>query len=84
MTIKNKESYIKKVFSHLMDNKGITPAYAFKHFGCLRLASVIHDLRKKGVPIETKIVKVGDKTYARYTLTRGFILKYKEQLEKAA
>lgn len=77
-----KESYIKQVFTHLMQNKGITPAYAYEHFGCLRLASVIHELRDKGVPIETALVTVDDKTFARYTLKRGFIAQYNKQLEK--
>ena len=71
------------VFNHLMDNKSITNLTAFEKWRCTRLGDVIHQLRKKGVPIETTMVKIDNKPgFARYSLSRGFIVDYNHQLKK--
>jgi hypothetical protein len=41
---------------------------ALDKYGCLRLAARINDLRERGHRIDTEIVKVGDKRFARYRL----------------
>ena len=58
-----------KILAHLNEGQSITALEALNLYGCFRLASRIHDLRKAGVD-----VKVGDhiteqgKKVARYYL----------------
>ncbi len=44
----------------------ITGKEAWEQFGCYRLSSVIHRLRKEGWPIHTE--RVGEEQYAKYVL----------------
>ena len=44
-----------KILEHLEDNKTLTSMEAFEKFGATRLAAQIHDLRKKGYDIETRM-----------------------------
>ena len=65
-----------KVLRHLKDYGSITPAEAYKEFGCMRLGARIHDLKRQGYDIgmelETAVNRYGEKTrYARYTLRGG-------------
>jgi len=60
-----RESQRIQILNHLKLGHIITPINALKSYGCFRLASVIHKLRKKGYKIET----VTDKNnYASYKL----------------
>jgi hypothetical protein len=63
------------VRSYLLDGYSITPMDALNMFGCMRLAAVVHDLRKDGYNIKT--IEVSKKNphgrtikYARYLLVR--------------
>ena len=51
------------VREHLLSGKTLTPLEALADFRCYRLSAVIYDLRKEGLPIETKIMGNG---FARY------------------
>lgn len=63
------------ILAYMKDHGGITARQALNEFGCMRLASRIHDLRTAGYMIETEYVKVrsrhGNAVVARYTLERG-------------
>lgn len=58
---------------YLLAGYSITPLEALEMFGCFRLGAQIFDLKKEGMPIETKI-KTDEKTgkrYAVYSLPTG-------------
>ena len=62
-----------KVQLHLIENGSITSWEAIKEYGATRLSSIIFNLRKRGMNIETIMTdfvdKYGDKSkYAVYTL----------------
>ena len=63
-----KESQNKKIIAYLEDGNAITPIEALTLFGCMRLASRIADLKKKGYPITSTIISTGDARYAQYKL----------------
>jgi len=57
-----------KVLNHLQGGNTITPLQALNQYGCLRLAVVIHRLRKK-YSIQSKIIKTtGGKHVAQYSI----------------
>jgi hypothetical protein len=52
---------------HLMRKRSITGLEALQEYGCYRLSSVIHRLRKDGFEIETEEVRTDDGgVHARY------------------
>lgn len=57
-----------KIETHLTEKGWITSAQAIFMFGCTRLASVIHGLRRRGWDIETVMLPTSDGygKYARY------------------
>ncbi len=62
-----------KVQLHLIENGSITSWEAIKEYGATRLSSIIFNLRKRGMNIETIMTdftdRFGDKSkYAVYTL----------------
>ncbi len=62
-----------QVLSYMRKFGSITPIDALREFGCMRLASRISDLRKRGVPIEKNMKsaknRFGDNvSYAEYKL----------------
>ena len=62
----------KQILKYMKENGGITQRQAEK-FGCMRLASRIHDLKDLGYDIKTEMIKVkcrGGRTtkVARYSL----------------
>ena len=63
-----KESQNKKIIAYLEDGNVITPMEALTLFGCMRLASRIADLKKKGYPITSTIISTGSSRYAQYKL----------------
>ena len=63
-----KESQNKKILAYLEDGNVITPIEALTLFGCMRLASRIADLKKKGYSITSTIISTGDARYAQYKL----------------
>ena len=57
------------ILAHLK-RKSITPLEALDKFGCLRLAAIIYNLRKRGVLIKTVPKTVNSKTFAQYFLIK--------------
>ena len=62
MTVKN------QVRRRLESGGKISPLSALRDFGCLRLAAVIHELRRDGVPIVTDTRTQRGKRFAVYRL----------------
>ena len=67
-----KMTQCEKIVKYMEEAGGITQRDAF-YFGCQRLASRIHDLKKQGYNIKSEMVEVtcadGTKTYvAKYSL----------------
>lgn len=53
----------------LLSGKTLTSLDALKHFGCMRLASRIHDLRERGLDISKERIKVASgKFVTRYSI----------------
>ena len=46
-----------KIATLLLRGRPITQLQALNAFGCMRLAARVHDLRQRGMDIETKIFK---------------------------
>lgn len=66
---------VEKITKYMEDHGSITQREAF-YLGCQRLASRIHDMKRSGTAIETKMKKVrnadGTETYvAEYSLKEG-------------
>jgi hypothetical protein len=64
------KTQIESILAHL-NRKSITPLEALEHYGCFRLAAVIHVLRGRGYEIKTVDKKQNGKTFAQYFLTKG-------------
>jgi hypothetical protein len=56
------------ILKHLKSGDTITSLEALQRYGCLRLAAVIHSLRKEGFDVNTEMVDVNGKTIAEYSL----------------
>ena len=56
------------ILKHLKSGNTITSLEALQKYGCLRLAAVIHSLRKEGFDVGTEMVDVNGKTIAEYSL----------------
>ena len=70
-----KQSQCEKILDYMEREGGITPLDALREFGCMRLASRITDLKRKGYVIskemETAKNRDGEPVrYARYRLER--------------
>lgn len=60
-----------QIKAYLLEGNSITPLEALRMFGCFRLAAVVFDLKKTGMDIVTRKVKVTDKKYvAEYSLRK--------------
>jgi hypothetical protein len=58
-----------KILKHLMSKKSLSPLKAIGLFGCYRLASRIHELKKDGYPIDTILKDDGQgRTYGSYEI----------------
>ena len=62
------EAQNKLILNRLNQGKPISPLYALKQFGCMRLAARIKDLRDSGHDIKTEIVKHDNKRFALYSI----------------
>ena len=65
-----------KILNHMKRYGEITPLVAIREYGCMRLASRISDLKRQGVPIRTRKVRVenrsGEPVYvAAYSVAEG-------------
>lgn len=63
------------ILYYLQKGKAITPMSALQLFGCFRLSSIIHKLRKEGYNIATKDVKFKSRfgftgVYASYKIVK--------------
>ena len=56
------------ILKDLKSGNTITSLEALQRYGCLRLAAVIHSLRKEGFDVNTEMVDVNGKTIAKYSL----------------
>lgn len=56
-----------QILKHLR-KRPLTPLEALYLYGCLRLAARVNELRSQGNPIQTEIVRQGNKRFARYRL----------------
>lgn len=63
-----------KILNYLSKGKVLTPLQALNKFGCFRLAARIADLRKQGHTIFTESVKLNNKTFAGYRLSKNITL----------
>lgn len=62
------ETQEQKILEHLKSGKAITPIEALNNYGCFRLASAIHRLRKQYLINTDLVTEDSGKTYASYTL----------------
>ena len=56
------------ILSALKRGERLTHLTALRRFRCARLAARIGDLRDKGVPVQTTMVRSGNTRVARYSL----------------
>tara|TARA_Y100001937_G_C6994914_1_gene273799 strand:+ start:61 stop:450 length:390 start_codon:yes stop_codon:yes gene_type:complete len=67
-----------KILHHLDRFGSISPLEALKHYGCMRLAAQILELKKDGVEIVTTMKQQGDKQWAEYWLEERFRREHKQ------
>lgn len=65
---KKKQSQCKRILSHLQSGRTINPTQAWNLYGCYRLSARIHDLKKAGFDIVTRLVHVDGTKYAEYSM----------------
>ena len=66
--MKRMKSQQQEILGWLTKGFALTSLEALNLFGCMRLAAVIHMLKKKGYRIVTKIINDGERRYAQYRL----------------
>ncbi len=66
----HKNSQNSQILKWLKRGRTLTPLQAFKMFGTLRLGGRILELRQRGYDISTKMVELGNKRVARYSLMK--------------
>ena len=59
---------MERIYAALKRGERLTHLTALRRFRCARLAARIGDLRDKGVPVQTTMVRSGDTRIARYSL----------------
>lgn len=62
------KSKTEKIVTYLSRKKSITSLEAFRLFNATRLASIILNLRKRGMEIVTETIRDKEKSYAKYHL----------------
>lgn len=72
MTTTARETQSERILRALNNGGRITPLVALNRYGCMRLASRIHDLKRRGYAIEKEMVtaKNGARV-AAYYIERG-------------
>lgn len=68
-----KATQCEKILQYIETEGSITPLDALREFGCMRLASRITDLKRRGYPITRKMETAKNRAgepvrYARYSL----------------
>ena len=61
-------SQYNQILQHLKSGKTLTQMGALNKFGCMRLGARIHEIKSKGHVINSEMITVDDKTFARYKL----------------
>lgn len=56
-----KQTQCEKILEYMTEEGGITPLDALREFGCMRLASRITDLKRKGYCITKEMVSAKNK-----------------------
>lgn len=69
-------SQTERIYQYMQDRGSITPAEALREFNCMRLASRICDLKRRGIKIESEIISTrnmyGDPIeYAKYYINNA-------------
>ena len=59
------------IAEYLKQGNTITPLEALDKFKCLRLSGRIHDLKRLGLPIESRFVEYNGKRFAEYRIAEG-------------
>ena len=67
-----------KILHHLERFGSISPLEALQHYGCMRLAAQILELKKDGVEIVTTMRQKDDKQWAEYWLEERFRREHKQ------
>ena len=62
-------SRAQRLLTHLVRGRTINGMQALKQFGIYRLSAAIHNFRKRGFTIETKMVNRNGSKYGVYKLT---------------
>jgi hypothetical protein len=62
----NAKTQYQLIASHLKSGKSLTALEALRQFGSLRLGARVWELKRDGMPIVKRMVRVGEKTVARY------------------
>ena len=57
-----------EILNHLKSGKTLTALQAVEKFGCLRLGSRIHELKREGNKIKTELVTLNKKNLAVYSI----------------
>jgi hypothetical protein len=63
-----KNSQNEKILEWLQLGHSITPIDALKMFGCFRLSGRIHELKRQGYEIKSRIIESNGKRFAEYSL----------------
>ena len=63
-----RESQEKLILRTLQNGGRVNPIMALNQYGCMRLAAVIHLLKKKGWDIKTNKINRGHTSFAEYEL----------------
>ena len=68
-----KASQCDKIIAHIKEHGSITPLEALREFGCMRLASRMSDLKRRGYSVKSVMESSKNKkgetvSYARYTI----------------
>ena len=70
----NRPTQANKILFHLKKGYSITPLEALKLFQCFRLGARIHELKKRGYLIQTKMVTTNNKKHiAQYRLEEKWL-----------
>ncbi|MDE2104100.1 MAG: hypothetical protein KGL39_43080 [Patescibacteria group bacterium] len=62
------ESQTIRMYKYLARGYKITPLSALRRFGCLRAGARMYDLRRRGIPVRTRMVERQGKRFAEYSL----------------
>lgn len=62
------KSQNEQILEALESGSKVTPLDALNKFGCFRLGARIHELKQRGYPIKTEIIRQRGKYIAEYSL----------------